>query len=251
MMLYGIKQFNCVSHSYRQTFQLENKHQSVMRNDEQKSPQNIEKLLKIVNLEPPKDKSLNPAVLKKEQSKIDGLENYQGWVAITAERILKAANPDFRKYLLSEGEVELIVLEIYFDFFDYREKVLRVAKRAEFFQRDNRDPKFGDAAKISEMVDALVDPVVYPISLSVTKDGKLDFKSDLVANTLQGADATRLKFCKCKKVFWAHRKNTKYCSAKCSNFYRQKEFTSDERKRRKSNEQRRENYKNRKLRIVR
>jgi hypothetical protein len=222
-----------------------------MRNNEQKAADNVESLLKIVNLEPPKDKGLNPATLKREQSNIDGLEKYQEWVAATAEQILKAANPTFRDYLLSEGEVELIVLELYFDFFDYREKVLRVAKRAEFFQENNRNPKFGDAEKISEMVDSLIDPVIYPITLAVTKTGKLDFKSDLVAKTLQDADATRLKICQCKKVFWAHRKNTKYCSNKCSNFYRQKEFISDEKKRRKSNEQRREHYKNKKLGIVR
>lgn len=222
-----------------------------MRNDEQKPADNIENLLKIVNLEPPKDKALNPQTLRKEQSNTDGLEKYQEWVAETAERILKAANPDFRDYLLSEGKVGLIVLELYFDFFDYRKKVLRVAKRAEFFQQNNLDTKFGDKESINEMADSLVEPVVYPISLAVTKDGKLDFKSDLVAKTLQGADAARLKICKCKKVFWAHRKDANYCSDKCSNFYRQKEFMSDEKKRRKSNEQRRENYKNKKLGIVR
>lgn len=221
-----------------------------MRNSEQNPTENVERLLKIINLEPPKDKSLNPETLRKERSNIDGLEKYQKWVVVTTKRILKEANPDFRDYLLSEGKVELLVLELYFDFFDYREKVLWVVKRADFFQQNNRDPKFGDKEKISEMVDSLIDPVVYPISLAVTKDGKLDFKSDLVAKTLQGADATRLKICKCKKVFWAHRKNTKYCSDKCSNFYRQKEFISDEKKRRKSNEQRRENYKNKKFGIV-
>jgi len=130
-------------------------------------------------------------------------------------------------------------------------KVFRVAKRAEFFQPNNRDTKFGDKERISEMADSLVAPVVYPISLAVTKDGRLDFKPDLVAKTLQGADATRLKICECEKIFWAHRKNTKYCSDKCSNFYRQKKFVSDAKKRRKLNEQRRENYKNKKLGIVR
>jgi hypothetical protein len=72
-------------------------------------------------------------------------------------------------------------------------KVFRVAKRAEFFQRNTRDTKFGDKERISEMADSLVAPVVYPISLAVTKDGRLDFKPDLFAKTLQGADATRLK----------------------------------------------------------
>lgn len=221
-----------------------------MRNNEQEPPDNIERLLNIVNLEPPKDKSLSPTTLEKERSNIDGLEKYQEWVAATAERILKLANPSFREYLLSEGEVELIVLELYYDFFDYREKVLRVVKRAEFFQKNNRNPNFGDKEKISEMADSLIEPVDYLISIAVTKDGELDFKLDLVAKTLQGADAARLKICKCGKIFWAHRKNTKYCSAKCSNFYRQKEFISDEKKRRKSNEQRRENYRNKKLGIV-
>ncbi|HEX8396400.1 MAG TPA: hypothetical protein VF644_03070 [Pyrinomonadaceae bacterium] len=74
---------------------------------------------------------------------------------------------------------------------------------------------------------------------------KIEFSGFL--EWLPGLDLRRFKKCLvCKKIFWAFRLNTDFCSTKCLNIYHQRRYQSDPEKRLAYNKRRRENYARRK-----
>lgn len=86
-------------------------------------------------------------------------------------------------------------------------------------------------------------PIILEVSVNLSKDGKINFLNNKIAEALQGIPAERLRFCPiCNHIFWAYRLDQNWCSKKCSDVHFQKQRRADDKKRDAINERRRQNY---------
>jgi predicted nucleic acid-binding Zn ribbon protein len=93
-----------------------------------------------------------------------------------------------------------------------------------------------------ELGERLFDVSIQFIELTTDDEHQIRIKTNGLLKEIEGCDLRRFKKCVvCQKFIYAYRLNTKFCSKRCSNYYFQKEYLSDEKKREAWNERRKEN----------
>lgn len=86
-----------------------------------------------------------------------------------------------------------------------------------------------------------------PSQLSFNNFGKIEITLNHILNEIIGFDLARFKRCmECGYVFWAYKRNKKYCSDHCKKNYLERSRRSDPRKAAIINEQRRNNRRRKK-----
>lgn len=198
------------------------------KKDEAKAPKELKRLLEVINFTPANADLPSPDELIKKFFKeqtgrdlsyedTENLETDSDFME-SLKKTIKNIRSGIKKYQdLSEYIFEQHIPELfepfdiwdrYKDFIEYRQKIRFAAREAvDYRKRGRRRITFS----------SIYNPETFKTSFSITKEGLISLKDDILFKALEGIAARRLRICEvCERIFWANRLDKEGCSGRCN-----------------------------------